>query len=631
MEEKRKMEKLFPEFPPVTVQDWENKILEDLKGADYEKKLVYRPVEGFRVKPYYTGEDLSQLEHLVQFPDAFPYTRGTKKDGNHWFIRQDIVVNDLKRANEKALDILMKGIDSLGLILDDAKDYSKEDLDLLLKNIFAEMVEINFQAGSKALQVMKNHYEMLIRYNRDFQKISGSVEFDPFGRLINKGNFFISKEEDLETCQQMIKIAEYLPHFTVITVNGEHFHNAGAKIIEELAFSLASGAEYLTQLTEKGLSVNKVAPKIRFRFATGSNYFLEIAKYRAARLLWAHIVKAYGPSREEVARMTIHAVTSRWNKAMYDPYVNLLRTTTESMSSIIAGIDSLTVGPFNEAFEKPDDFSLRIARNQQLLLKEESYLDKVVDPAAGSYYIESLTDSIATEAWKLFLDVDAKGGYLEAALSGFIQEKISATAQKRSADLAVRKEIILGVNQYPNFTEKKEDDIAPDVLKPLDQKVESAITETLKELRNAQPFEELRSRTDRYARRHKRPAAFMFTYGNLAMRIARSQFSRNFFACAGFETIDNLGFKTVEEGVNAFIESKAEILVICSADEEYSTLAPAVFDLVREKAIVVVAGYPKDHLEELKLKGIEHFIDVRSNVLEELRKYHGLLKVSGER
>jgi len=411
----------------------------------------------------------------------------------------------------------------------------------------------------------------------------------------------------------------------VISVNGDIFHNAGSTIVEELAFSLASGAEYLTHLTEKGLSISDVAPKIRFRFATGSNYFLEIAKYRAARLLWAHIVKAYGPSKEDVAKMTVHAVTSRWNKAMYDPYVNMLRSTTEAMSSIIAGIDSLTVGPFNEVYEKPDDFSERIARNQQLLLKEESYLDQVADPSAGSYYIESLTESIADGAWKLFLEVDAMGGFLEAVSKGFIQDRIAATAKKRNDDIAARKDTILGVNQYPNFKEFKDNEVNGNVLKPADLGGGNALVPVLKPYRGAQPIESLRYKTDCYALTNKRPAAFMLTYGNLAMRIARSQFSRNFFACAGFETIDNLGFKSAEEGVNAYLESGAEILVICSADEEYPVLAPAVKELIGEKGIVVVAGYPKDIVDELKAKGIEHFIHVRSNLLEELRKYQVLL------
>jgi len=616
---------LFKEFPPVTPAEWRQKIIEDLKGADFDKKLVYRPHEGFPIQPYYVADDLAKLEYLSQFPGSYPFTRGNKTSGNGWFIRQDLVVGDLKRTNEKALDILMKGIDSLGFILDGDKDYSKDDLDLLLKNIFAEIVELNFHCGRNALQVMRNHYDMLVRYNRDFQKICGSLDFDPFGRLISMGNYYFSKDEDLETCQQLVKTSEHLPHFTVITVEGDFFHNAGATIVEELAFSLASGAEYLTQLTERGLSVNQVAPKIRFRYATGSNYFLEIAKYRAARLLWAHIVKAYGPSRDEIAKMTIHAVTSKWNKAMYDPYVNMLRTTTEAMSSIIAGIDSLTVGPFNEVFEKPDDFSERIARNQQLLLKEESYLDQVADPSAGSYFIESLTDSIAAEAWKLFLEVDAIGGYLEAVAQGFIQKRIAETARKRDMDLASRKDTILGVNQFPNFREFKSGELSGNGWDRQKKAESFNLVDPLRIYRGAQAFEALRYKTDRYAMEHQRPAAFMLTYGNIAMRVARSQFSRNFFACAGFELIDNLGFESAEDGVNAFFTSKAEILVICSADEEYATLAPAVKALVKDQGIVVVAGYPKDHLEELRAKGIEHFIHVRSNLLEELKKYQALL------
>jgi len=310
---------------------------------------------------------------------------------------------------------------------------------------------------------------------------------------------------------------------------------------------------------------------------------------------------------------------------MYDPYVNMLRTTTEAMSAIIAGIDSLTVNPFDNVYEKPSDFSERIARNQQLLLKEESYLEKVADPSSGSYYLENLTDSIAAEAWKLFLETDARGGFLEAAAAGFIQGKIGETAQKRNLDLANRRDILLGVNQYPNFTEYKTEKIGPAVYKAQDAQIDGAEVITLKAFRGAQAFEEIRYRTDVYSMDHKRPAAFMFSYGNLTMRMARSQFSRNFFACAGFEVIDNLGFKTIEDGVNAFKKSKAEIAVICSSDDEYPVIIPEIVKQLKDKAVIVVAGYPKDYLEQLRAEGIEHFIHVRSNVLEELGKFQELV------
>ena len=613
-------EKLFSTFPPVSTEAWEAKINADLKGADYNKKLTWKTGEGFNARPYYRKEDLDAIQYLDNFPGSFPFVRGQKINDNDWYVRQDIVVGDMSEANQKALDILMKGVDSLGFILDENREYSREDLDLLLKNIFAEMVEINFVCGKNALTVMENHLEMLVHYNRDFEKIYGSVDFDPLGRLILKGNYYRSEDEDFDMARKIIGIAAHLPHFTVVSVHGQHFHNAGASIVEELAFSLSAGSEYLTQLTERGLSVNEVAPKIKFNFAIGSDYFMEIAKVRAARMLWAQIVKAYGAGSEEICAMNIHAITSKWNMTVYDPYVNMLRTTTGSMASAIAGVDSLTVRPFDIGSEEPTLFSERIARSQQLLLKEESYFNKVADPGAGSYYIENLTDSIAAEAWKIFLEVDSKGGCLAALKEGFIQQVIRDTADKKNTDIATRKEVLLGTNEYPNFTEHIEKQPDPGVLLPEDQTGPDAIIETIKPFRGAMAFEQLRVQTDHYSMNHKRPVAFMFTYGNQAMRIARSQFSRNFFACAGYEVIDNPGFGTVEEGVKASLESKADIVVICSSDDEYPGIAPKVYEQLKDKAILVIAGYPKDSIEELKKLGISHFIHARSNVLETLQE-----------
>jgi len=618
---------LFEEFNRTSTQELEEKIIADLKGADYDKKLLWPTGEGFFAQPYYRKEHLSELNYLDAFPGDFPFVRGQKKRSNDWYIRQDIIVNDIEKANQKALGILMKGINSLGFILDERKAYSKADLDLLLKNIFAEIVEINFVCGAHAFTVLENHYEMLQQYNRDFEKIYGSIDFDPLGRLSMEGKFYQSLDEDFELGKKMIGIAAFLPNFSVLSVHGQHFHNAGSSLIEELAFSLAQGAEYLTRLTEMGLSVNQVAPKIKFNFAVGSNYLMEIAKIRAARMLWANIVKAYGPCDVEVMQMKVHAVTSKWNMTIYDPHVNMLRTTTESMSAIIGGIDSLTVRPYNFAFEEPAEFSERIARNQQLLLKEESYFDKVVDPAAGSYYIEMLTDSIANEAWKLFLEVDSKGGYLQALHEGFIQQKVKITAQKRYSDVASRKTLLLGTNQFPKYDEYIEKSLDESVLSAKDKVTKNAIIETLKPFRGAMAFEQLRYSTDQYSLENKRPGVFMFTYGNLAMRIARSQFSGNFFACAGYEVIDNPGFKTVNEGIQASLASKAEIVVICSSDDAYPEIAPEIYQALKDQAIVVIAGYPKNSVDMLKAVGIEHFIHVRSNVLEMLERFQEILGI----
>ncbi len=612
--------KLFSEFPPVSTSDWEAVIEKDLKGADYEKKLVWNTGQGFTVKPYYREEDLQEIDGTAILPGVFPYVRGNKVKGNDWYIRQNIRVNNIERANKKALDILMKGVNSLGLILDDNKEYSKEDLDGLCRNIFAEIVELNFVCGRQAENIAGIYLELVQQYNRDYQKVHGSVNYDPLGRLVIKGNYYDSIDEDFERCRRMINLTANLPHFNVITVNGRNFHHAGSSVVQELAYSLAAGAEYLTQLTDRGLSVDKVAPGMRFNFSIGSDYFMEIAKIRAARQLWANIVKAYGPSSDDIARMGIHTETASWNISVYDPYVNMLRSTTESMSAAIAGVDSHIVRPFDAAFSKPEEFSERIARNQQLLLKEEAYLDKVADPAAGSYYIETLTASMVDEAWNIFLGIEEKGGYIEAVKSGYIQRKIMENAEAMDKAIATRKMSLLGTNQYPNFAERIEKYIPAEVFKPSHFTEKNAIVETLIPYRGSQAFEALRKKTDDYSRENKRPAIFMFTYGNLSMRIARAQFASNFFAVAGFDLINNPGFKTIDAGVQAAIDSKAGIVVICSSDDEYATIAPEICKKLKGHAIVVLAGYPKDIIDDLKKAGLKHFIHMRSNVLESLQE-----------
>ena len=618
---------LFGAFPPVPAKDWEEKIHEDLKGADYEKKLLWNTGQGFSVRPYYREEDLEDLGHLEVLPGDFPYLRGNGQGDNSWLIRQDIRVEDLEAANDMALDILMKGVDSIGFILNEDRTYTYDDLDRLFKNIIAESIESNFICGRSSLNILTIILELVRHYNRNLDKIRGSVDFDPLGELMRTGNCLPSLEAALETGRQLIEKASLLPHFHVITVHGDLFRQAGASVAQELGFSLAAGVEYLTQLTERELSINKVAPHIRFRFAAGTDHFMEIAKLRAARFLWSAIVKAYGPSNDSVCKMHIQTVTSRWNMTIYDPYVNLLRTATESMSSILAGTDSHIVEPYNIALTDQDETSARIARNQQLLLKEESYLDKVVDPAAGSYYIENLTRLLAEKAWELFLDVEEKCGFLEAFKKGFIQEQIKESSQERDMAIAQRKEILIGTNQYPHFLENADPEVETQNLKPVWQKTIGAMAEPLTSYRGSMAFEQLRYATDMYAKRESRPKVFMLTWGNLAMRRARAQFACNFFACGGFGILDNIGFSTLEEGVAEAMRSHAEIVVFCSSDEEYAQIDEQAVLTIQRNSIPVLAGYPKETMEKLKELGITYFIHVRSNVLETLKEFQKVLGV----
>ncbi len=572
-----KKQKLFTGFAPVTTEEWEAKINADLKGQDYERALVWRTYEGFNVRPYYREEDIKDLNFIHALPGEFPFVRGNKKEGNNWFIRQDIFVKDLKEANKKALNVLGRGADSLGFYFDCCNKITKADLKVLLKDICLEAIETNFVCGCENCNCAVPFAELVAERRLKKDELLGSTAIDPIGSFVLKGKW---EEKAYENLKAMVETIAELPLFRVIGVHGKFFANSGSSIVQELAFSLAQGAEYITQLTELGLSVDEVAQNMKFNFGIGNNYFMEIAKLRAARLLWAQIVKAYNPIEEESTKMIAHSETNTFNKTVYDPYVNMLRTQTEAMLAALGGADSITVLPFNAVFEETTEFSERIARNQQILLKEESHIDKIADPAAGSYYIETLTNSLAEQSWKLFLEVQEKGGFVAAFREGFIQKEIKAMAAKRNANIAQRRDNILGTNQFPNFTEKITKQMDASIFQSTDFTEEGAEVETLKPYRGAQAFEALRYKTDVYANSNKRPVAFMLTIGNLAFRKARAQFSCNFFAVAGFDVIDTNGFKTVEEGVAAARAKNADIIVVCSSDEEYAEFAPKVAELL---------------------------------------------------
>ncbi len=605
-------EKLFTEFPPISTEQWEEVIHADLKGADYERKLVWRTDEGFNVRPYYRAENLKDIPFLASEIGRFPFTRSVCRS-NSWRVHQTIGVKCPKEANAQALKVLNAGIDSLGFCISDEK-FSAKDLDELLSGISIPAVEIVF-LGHGVANVAELMLQKLAADGVKPEEARICFMIDPIIKKLSlQGQFGCSEDGSccFEKIAELIKKAAAYKHVRMVGVSGNYFHNSGSTIVQELAFSLAAGHEYLVRLMEQGVDIDAAARSIRFVFAVSSNYFMEIAKFRAARMLWANIVKAYAPQKECSCKMYIHAETSKWNQTVYDPYVNMLRGTTESMSATIAGVHSLEVVPFDAAFEKPTDFSSRIARNVQLLLKHESHFDQVVDPAGGSYYVENLTKSIAEQAWKLFKEVEERGGYIAAFKEGFIVGAVEASAAAKDKAVATRRQSLLGANQFPNFAEVAGDEITTEAVTR-----QQNGDNTLKPYRGAMAFEEMRLRTDRSG---KAPKAFMLTCGNLAMARARAQFSCNFFACAGIRVQDNTFFHSVEEGVKAALEAKADIVVVCASDDDYITVAPEAQKLLGDRAILVVAGAPASQ-PELEAQGITRFISVRSNVLETLRGY----------
>ena len=614
-------EKLFSEFAPVSTEEWMAKITADLKGVPFEKKLVWKTGEGFNVNPFYRAEDIEGLKTTESLPGEFPYVRGTKKD-NDWKVRQNIEVCCFKGANEKALDLLTKGVTSLGFIIK-GDEVNEENIATLLEGICPASVELNFNTcnckAEKLIGILADYFK---GKGVDAEKCYGSVNYDAFKKPLVKGK---ENSEWVEGAAAVLKAGQALPNYRVLAVNAFLFNNAGAYISQELGYALAWGNELMTKLTEAGFTADEVAKKIKFNLGISSNYFMEIAKFRAARWLWAEIVAAYKPACECACKMVAHAQTSEWNMTVYDAHVNLLRSQTEAMSAALAGVDSITVRPFDKIYQTPDDFSERIARNQQLLLKEECHLDKVVDPSAGSYYVEVLTNSLADVAWKLFLEVEEKGGFSVAVNAGEIQNAVNASNVARKKAVAIRREILLGSNQYPNFTE-----VAADKIQEKGScccgggHCGEATIPALDFSRGASEFEALRMATEKSG---KTPKVFMLTIGNLAMRLARSQFSANFFGCAGYKIIDNLGFDTVEAGVEAAVKAGAEIVVLCSSDDEYAEFAPAAYKALAGRAEFVVAGAPAC-ADDLKAQGIDQFVNVKSNVLETLKAFNAKLGIA---
>lgn len=612
-----KEQKLFSDFTAPTRQEWLDKIQVDLKGADFQKKMVWRTNEGFSMQPFYLKEDVDKLPTVNALPGEYPYVRGNKKADNNWHVRQDIRCASAKEANEKALDILNRGIDSLGFFIP-ADDVSAEYVETLLEGIYVECVELNFiTCQKKSLELAKILVEYFKKKGAAPQKVEGSISFDPIEKILTKGK---DKSALLANAKEMVETLAEWPNFRAIAVNAYKLTNAGAYSYQDLGYALAWGNEYMAALTEAGVAAELAAQNIKFNLGINGVYFMEIAKLRAARMLWAQVVKQYTDDQES-AKMHVCAYTTTFNQTVFDSYVNMLRSQTEAMSAALGGVESMVVTPFDAPYEIPTDFAERIARNQQLLLKEECHFNRIVDVAGGSYFIEELTSALAGQAWKLFLATEEEGGFLKAALEGKVQTAINETSAARHANAGKRKEFMLGTNQFPNFTEKSEGKA------PLESKCSKCACTgdipAIGDTRLASDFENLRLSTEKAA---KVPVAFMLTIGNLAMRQARAQFSCNFLAAAGYKVIDNLGFSTVEEGVDKALEAGADIVVLCSSDDEYAEYAIPAYKYLDGRAMFVVAGAPAC-ADDLKAAGIENFIHVRVDQLKTLKEYNAKLGI----
>ncbi|MFC4769700.1 methylmalonyl-CoA mutase family protein [Effusibacillus consociatus] len=691
--------RLFSEFPIPSYEQWREVTEKSLKGASFETKLMTNTYEEFTLQPIYRKEDIERLLHVSNFPGFAPYVRGTKALGyviRPWEVCQEISPGTPEEFNRAAQNDLQRGQTMLNLVLDraalsglnpdEAKPedvgnkgvsiFRREDLDTALDDINLEKVPLYIQTGALGLPILALLLSHLEAQGKDPQKLSGCIGMNPLGALVQEGTIPCPLETAYDAMEQITNWAiRNAPQLQTILVEGHPYHNAGGSAVQELAFSLATAVEYIRALLNRGSSIEEIASKIRFSFSIGSNFFMEIAKVRAARMLWANIVRAFGGS-DEVQKMTIHARTSAWTKTIHDPYVNMLRSTTEAFAAIVGGVDSLHVSPFDEAIRTADEFSRRIARNTQFILEQEANLSRVVDPAGGSWYVESLTDSIAQKAWELFQQVEDKGGMLKALQSGYPQDQIEQVAAKRRENIARRKDRLVGTNMYPNLQEpslhvekrgstykeraaaveshQKSYNRGPieEALQELkassDQLVEKALKAALagaslgeltkvivhsnKERievkpvhihRGAEPFEFLRTQAELYKNRTgSRPKVFLVSMGPISKHKPRADFCTGFFEVGGFEVLQNHGFPTIDEAAQAALASGASIVVICSDDESYPEIVPSLSRSIQRgnpEITVLLAGNPADNdADKYKQAGVDDFIHVRTNCYEML-------------
>lgn len=706
--------RLLAEFPPARFEDWRKLVESELKGAPFDKKMVTATYEGIVLKAIYQRQDASQWPHANSFPGFAPFVRGATASGylrRPWEVSQEIAASSPTEFNNAARNFISRGLNALNMVLDQATrsghdpDWARPeevgfgglsiatvgDLDRALDGIDLEKTSLFVRSGASGMPFAALLVALARKRKKTPTALRGCIEMDPLGVLSHEGRLPQSFEG---ACREMAALtrwaAERAPHLQTICVHSRAWHEAGGSAVEELAFTLATGVEYLREMGRRDLEVDVVAPRMRFAVTVGESFFMEIAKLRALRMLWARAVEVAG-GKESAQRLHLHVRTSRWNKTVNDPYNNMLRATVEAFAGVLGGCDSLQVGAFDEVVRRPDEFSQRIARNTQLILQRECHLDHVIDPVGGSWFIESVTGELATRAWALFQEIEKLGGMRAALQAGFPQGKVAATAEQKLKAVRHRRDSIIGINQYAQAGEQPlpvtevdatafhkrrvqqvsahrtalEDEASELVLEKLANVVESRgnglfeacieavsagatigeitravrINETpcppvtpVRITRAAVPYEQLRAAADKAAARTgQRPQIFLCTMGSLRDFKARADFSRGFFAAGGYDVLAPDGFATAEAAADAFSRTAARVAVICSTDDKYPVLVPDLtraLRALRPDTFIILAGFPQDQMEAHRRAGVDDFIHLRADTVEVLTRVHARLGIT---
>ncbi|MBD3216782.1 MAG: methylmalonyl-CoA mutase [candidate division Zixibacteria bacterium] len=691
--------RMFSEFEPPSYEEWVAEAKRLLKGISFEKKMFTQTVEGITLKPIYRKEDISGLWH-IHSPCGFPpYLRGNQaiyRDAHAWEIAQEINYPDLTAFNSAIRHDLERGLTAITIPLDTAAKFgldsentqnlpagdgglsvfSLSEFEAALDGVDLSRFPLFIDCGISGLPFLGFYAKLAEKNGINPNQLRGSIAMDPLGLLVSNGKLTVDIESLYDELADITKWAsDNAPNIGTIHIHGETYNNGGANAVQELAYVMATAVEYMRALEKRGIDPETSVPHFRFSFGMGANFFMETAKLRAARLIWHKITEACGMP-EEKRKMHIHARTSNYTKTFYDPFVNMLRATTETFSAIAGGADSVHSATFDEQIRPSDEFARRIARNVQLILKEESHLAQIMDPAGGSWYIEKLTDDIAEKTWEQFAEIEKTGGMYKALLDGFPQSEVAKIAEQRAKAYASRKSSIIGTNKYPN-TEEQSLDLHPfdygefkktrindlkelsnavneedrtalsnkikdgsfteavidavsnnmplsEILKIIRQgKEPSASITRILPLRVSQDYERLRLAVEKHREEKGGMKVFLATLGPVRKYMPRLDFAASFFEVGGFEVIRTMGYDSSEEATNAAFDEDANVVVICGLDDSYPDMAPVAATVVKKKkpdAIVIMAGMPPD--DDLKKKygdaGVDDFIHLKSNTLKTL-------------
>ena len=690
----------FDEFEKPTYEQWQAEVEKALKGGDFHKKMFTKTYEGITLQPIYTPALHGEKIPKGVYPGAGEFLRGTKASGyikESWGVSQYVDDSLPKDANHASLYEIVKGGTIHNIRLDEATRHDQDvqvgasvgvggtslstmdDCKQLIERFNLKENPLYIETGASAAILLGMLAATVKASKKQTADLKGLVGADPVGVWAKDGALHISLDTAFdEMAHTVVWAKEQAPELKTVLVSGDVYANGGANDVQEVAYALATAVCYVRQLAQRNIDIHTIAKSMMFTFSLGANFFMEIAKLRALRVLWARIMEAFGAEEADRA-VHVHGRTSAFTKTVYDPYVNLLRNTTQAFSGVVGGLNSLEVSPFDQPIRKADDFSRRIARNIQVMLQTEFELRQPVDPVGGSWYVETLAAELCEKIWAEFQTIESKGGIVAALKEGYPQAQVKAVLEERFKNLAFRRDVAVGNNMYANMTEELLDP-KPENQETLRQKrvaqieeylasaesdavskaqatLEASTTEpgaliglielgalqklTMRQIRKAldagdissetiepitahrwtEQFEALRMRTENYKQRTKdNVKVFLANMGPIPQHKPRADFSTGFFEVGAFEVIKNDGHETTADAAKAARESGADVVVICSTDDTYPELVPPLAKELKEtmpNVTVILAGAPPKDLEPVyREAGVDDFISVRANCYE---------------